>query len=88
MGSDESLFNVSFIARGTFTRQCLETTTLEEKLGQPKPVEFKSCVKVEVAVRNILHSLCGCKATLNLLKPKPAGNRADVVHLTSLTPYR
>ena len=34
MGSDESHFNVSLIVRDTVTRQCPQTTTLEEK-GEP-----------------------------------------------------
>ena len=34
MGSDESNFNVSLIARGIVTRQCPQTTTFEEK-GEP-----------------------------------------------------
>ena len=34
-GSDESRFNVSFIVRGKVTRQCPQTTNLEEK-GEPK----------------------------------------------------
>ena len=63
-----------------------ETRTAEAGRAQ-KLRESRGCI-AGFPVRNILHSLCGCKATLNLLKPKPAGNRADVVHLTSLTPYR
>ena len=35
MGSDESHFNVSLIVRGKVTRQCPQTTTVEEK-GEPK----------------------------------------------------
>ena len=35
MGSDESHFNVSLIVRGKVTRQCPQTTTIEEK-GEPK----------------------------------------------------
>ena len=35
MGSDESHFNVSLIARDKVTRQCPETTIFEEK-GEPK----------------------------------------------------
>ena len=35
MGSDESHFNVSLIVRDKVTRQCLQTTTFEEK-GEPK----------------------------------------------------
>ena len=35
MGSDESHFNVSLIARDKVTRRCLQTTTFEEK-GKPK----------------------------------------------------
>ena len=31
MGSDESHFNVLLTVRGKVTRQCLETTTLEER---------------------------------------------------------
>ena len=31
MGSDESHFNVSVIVRDRITRQCLKTTTFEEK---------------------------------------------------------
>ena len=34
-GSDESHFNVSFIARDKVTRQCPQTSTFEEK-GEPK----------------------------------------------------
>ena len=37
MGSDESHFNVSLIVRDTVTRQCPQTTTLEEK-GEPKRI--------------------------------------------------
>ena len=37
MGSDESHFNVSLIARDKVTRQCLQTTAFEEK-GQPKRI--------------------------------------------------
>ena len=35
--SDERHFNVSFIVRDKVTRQCSQTTTLEEK-GEPKGV--------------------------------------------------
>ena len=35
MGSDESHFNVSLIVRDKVTRQCPETTTVEEN-GEPK----------------------------------------------------
>ena len=35
MGSDESRFNVLLIVRDKVTRQCLQTTTFEEK-GEPK----------------------------------------------------
>ena len=35
MGSDESHFNVSLIVRDKVTRQCLQTTTFEEK-AEPK----------------------------------------------------
>ena len=35
MGSDESHFNVSLTVRDKVTRQCLQTTTSEEK-GEPK----------------------------------------------------
>ena len=35
MGSDESHFNVSLIARDKVTRPCPQTTTFEEK-GEPK----------------------------------------------------
>ena len=35
MGSDESHFNVSLIVRDKVTRQCPQTTVLEEK-GEPK----------------------------------------------------
>ena len=35
MGSDESHFNVSLIVRDKVTRQCPQTTTVEEK-GEPK----------------------------------------------------
>ena len=35
MGNDESYFNVSLIVRGKVTRQCPQTTTIEEK-GEPK----------------------------------------------------
>ena len=37
MGSDESHFNVSLIARDKVTRQCPQTTALEEK-GEPKQI--------------------------------------------------
>ena len=37
MGSDESHFNVSLIVRDKLTRQCPQTTTLEEK-GEPKRI--------------------------------------------------
>ena len=37
MGSDESHFNVSLIARDKATRQCPQTTTFEEK-GEPKRI--------------------------------------------------
>ena len=37
MGSDERHFNVSLIVRDKVTRQCLQTTTFEEK-GQPKRI--------------------------------------------------
>ena len=35
LDSDESQFTVSFIVRGKVTRQCPQTTTVEEK-GEPK----------------------------------------------------
>ena len=35
MGGDKSHFNISLIVRDKVTRQCPQTTTLEEK-GQPK----------------------------------------------------
>ena len=38
MGSDESHFNVSLIARDKVTRQCPETTIFEEK-GEPKWIQ-------------------------------------------------
>ena len=37
MGSDESHFNVPLIVRDKVTRQCPQTTTLEEK-GEPKRI--------------------------------------------------
>ena len=37
MGSDESHFNVSLIARDKVTRRCPQTTTFEEK-GEPKRI--------------------------------------------------
>ena len=37
MGSEESHFNVSLIARDKATRQCPQTTTFEEK-GEPKRI--------------------------------------------------
>ena len=37
MGSDESHLNVSLIVRDKVTRQCPQTTTVEEK-GEPKRV--------------------------------------------------
>ena len=37
MGSDESHFNVSLIVRDKVTRQCPQTTTLQEK-GEPKRI--------------------------------------------------
>ena len=37
MGSDESHFNVSLIARDRVTRQCPQTTTFEAK-GEPKRI--------------------------------------------------
>ena len=37
MGSDESRFNVSLIVRDKVTRQCPQTTTLEER-GEPKQI--------------------------------------------------
>ena len=37
MGSDESHFNVSLIAKDKVTRQCPQTTTFEEK-GEPKRI--------------------------------------------------
>ena len=40
MGSDESHFNVSVIARNKVTRQCPQTTTFEEK-GEPKRIRIE-----------------------------------------------
>ena len=37
VGSDESLFNVSLIARDKVPRQCAQNTTFEEK-GEPKRI--------------------------------------------------
>ena len=37
VGSDESHFNVSLIVRDKVTRQCPQTTSLEEK-GEPKRI--------------------------------------------------
>ena len=37
MGSDESHFNVSLIVRDKATKQCLQTTTFEDK-GEPKQI--------------------------------------------------
>ena len=37
LGSDESHFNVSLIARDTVRRRCPQTTTFEEK-GEPKRI--------------------------------------------------
>ena len=37
VGSNESHFNVSLIARDKVTRQCPQTTTFEEK-GEPKRI--------------------------------------------------
>ena len=37
MGSDESHFNVSLIVRDKVTKQCLQTTTFEDK-GEPKRI--------------------------------------------------
>ena len=41
MGSDESHFNVSLIVRDKVTRQCLQTTTFEEK-GEPKRIRTEA----------------------------------------------
>ena len=38
MGSDDSHFNVSLIVRDKVTRQCPQTTTVEEK-GEPKRIQ-------------------------------------------------
>ena len=38
MGSDESHFNVSLIVRDKVTRQCPQTTTFEQKGGEPKRI--------------------------------------------------
>ena len=40
MGSDESHFNVSLIARDVVTRQCPQATTFQEK-GEPKRIRTK-----------------------------------------------
>ena len=40
MGSDKSHFNVSLIVRDKVTRQCPQTTVLEEK-GEPKRIRTK-----------------------------------------------
>ena len=37
MGSDDSHFNVSLIVRDKVTKQCLQTTTFEDK-GEPKRI--------------------------------------------------
>ena len=37
MGSDESHFNISLIARDKVTRQCPQTATFEEK-GEPNQI--------------------------------------------------
>ena len=39
MGSDESHFNVSLIVRDKVTRQCPQTTTFEQKGGEPKQIQ-------------------------------------------------
>ena len=36
MGSDESRFNVSLVARDKVTRQCLQKNTTFEEKGEPK----------------------------------------------------
>ena len=41
IGSDESHFNVSLIARDKVTRQCPQTTTFEEK-GEPKRIRTEA----------------------------------------------
>ena len=41
MGSDESHFNVSFIARDKVTRQCPEANIFEEK-GEPKRIRTEA----------------------------------------------
>ena len=41
MGSDESHFNVSLIVRDKVTRQCPQTTTLEEK-GESKQIRTEA----------------------------------------------
>ena len=41
MGSDESHFNVSLIVRDKVTKQCLQTTTFEDK-GEPKRIRTEA----------------------------------------------
>ena len=41
MGSDESHFNVSLIARDKVARQCPQTTTFKEREGEKKKKEPK-----------------------------------------------
>ena len=41
MGSDESHFNVSLTVKSKVTRQCLKTTTFEEK-GEPKRIQTEA----------------------------------------------
>ena len=47
VGSDESHFNVSFIVRDKFTRQCPQTTTFEEK-GEPKRIRTEVLTRLTV----------------------------------------
>ena len=41
VGSDESYFNVLLTVRDKVTRQCLQTTTFEEK-GEPKQIRTEA----------------------------------------------
>ena len=72
MGSDESHFNVSLIARDKVTRQCLQTTTFEEK-GEPKQIRTEVPLLTSLTARPnrltktgpsvVLLNVLGCRLT-------------------------
>ena len=88
VGSDESHFNDSLIVRDKVTRQCPQTTTLEEK-GEPKRIRTEVSLLTSLTPYRQAKPAHKCQQTTTFVeKGEPKRIRTEVPLPSSLTPYR